>query len=44
MGLFDRKSQHCGERQGNVAMFQGAMMLTYSLSAARWEEDGYGGE
>lgn len=42
MAVFDRKQQHCAGGDGNIDMFKGVMMLTYSLSAARWEKDGYG--
>lgn len=42
MGVFDRKQPHDAGDKGRVTMFKGAMMLTYSLAAARWEEGGYG--
>ncbi|GBF98468.1 long-chain-alcohol oxidase-like [Raphidocelis subcapitata] len=42
MGVFDKRQAHCGSDTGTVDMYQGAMMLTYSLSAANWEQGGYG--
>ncbi|KAI8471477.1 MAG: hypothetical protein J3K34DRAFT_520556 [Monoraphidium minutum] len=42
IGVFDRENVQHSAKRGAVDMYQGVMMLTYSLSAAKWEQGGYG--